>query len=276
MLDQRLAQYVEAIPGTPLPFGLFSAATIIPVSDLHELNGVTWEPLSCAEVQTTSWCDEDPDFDYEKFFERNGSLYAGPVAAYYGRNCPPIGITPAEDETRARAGLAIGEQAALEGWVWANLLVPSATDLTPITGAVAPSVGVGLLEGALAEEYRGVGVLHSPAAGSSALARDYQFYRDGARMITWLGHNVSLGAGYPNQPAADTQLMISAPITIRREDVSVPGGGGKVDVLVNDRYILAERVSVISLECDTVFSVSVDLSAGSGGGSDDNDLELES
>jgi hypothetical protein len=146
----------------------------------------------------------------------------------------------------------------------------------------------------MAATYGGVGVLHAPAATSALLARDYQMYISGVRMLTWLGNIVSLGAGYGNtvpgtsgdpEPAPDGEawLMISGPVIIRRQAVDVPGGdegankfgSGVVDIILNDRYVLAERTSVVGVECD-VFSILVDLEAisGGGGGTDD-DLQLE-
>lgn len=286
--------YVEAIPGTPLPYGLFSAATVLEVTDPHEMMGVEWQPMSCADAHNTDWCNDDPEFDYSKIFDRGETLFAPPTTIYYGRDCTVPGETADESETRARAGLAIGEGRAIEQWTWEELLAPIAVDLTPVAGAPSVAAGVGILEGALAATYGGVGVLHAPAATSALLARDYQMYLSGARMLTWLGNVVSLGAGYPNTipgtsgdpdpaPAGEAWLLISGPVIIRRAAVDTPGGddganqfgSGTIDITSNDRFVLAERTSVVGVECG-VFAVLVDLEATSGGGGGgDDDLELE-
>lgn len=289
MAKRDSAKYVEAIPGTPLPFGLLSAATVLEPTDPHELNGVEWQPLSCADAHNTDWCSDDPEFDYTKIFDRGETLYAPPVTVYYGRDCTTIGETAEEAETRARAGLAIGEARALEAWLWENTLTSEAVDLTPAAGAVELAVGIGILEGALAASYGGVGVLHSPANASAPMACNSQMYLSGGRMLTWLGNIVSLGAGYTNtaigssgdpDPAetGEAWLMISGPVIIRRDGVNVPGDlNDGVDITLNDRFVLAERTSVVGVECG-VFSILVTLAAGGGSGSSvsDNDLELES
>lgn len=264
-------QYVEAIPGTPLPHGLLNVATIIDVTDKHELNGVEWQPLSCATAQTTFWCppEGDPDPD-PKTFTNSGRAYAPPVAVYYGRECPPVG---GDDYDKAvayvKAGLAIGEQPALERWVWQTILEPAATDVTPVAGTpVAIDVGIGLIEGNLGEDYGGVGVLHVPLKAAAAVASDGHLIQGpGPRLSTWVGNFVSLGAGYPNEspagvaaPAGQAWLYASGPVIMRREGVVVvpPSDREAINIIHNDRDLLAERVWVVGVEC-AVEAVLVDL-----------------
>lgn len=263
---------VEAIPGTPLPYGLINAANLILVDDLHELNGVAWVPMSCAEAQATDWCADDIA---TKTFAGTEPAQANPVTVYYGHRCSPIGQARDEAETYARAGLSIGEPRALEAWVQTTLLAPAATDLTP-GGPVPAATGVSLLEGALAVDYGGVGVLHAPAGASALLAAGSQLVREGARMITWLGNRVALGAGYqvsnvdPNGDPADPGVLwlyISGPVTIRQQQPDVPGANptgeqhapweGVIDTTLNDRYVLAERTSVVQVECG-VFAAAIE------------------
>ena len=84
--------------------------------------------------------------------------------------------------------------------------------------------------------------------------------------------------------AQDSQLMGNG-ISRRRQRGQVEPGGdegannfgsGTIDIILNDRYVLAERTSVIGVEC-AVFATLVDLEAtsGGGGGGADDDLELE-
>jgi hypothetical protein len=274
MPEPFIGQRVEATPGAPLPYGLITAATPVLVTDLHDLNGVEWEPMSCAEAQTTSWCPppEDP-----KLFTSGGLLQAQPVTVYYGYKCPPVGKPKPEADTYARAGLAIGEPRALEAWVQENVLVPAATNLTPGGPLPVPSA-VSLLEGTMAVAYGGVGVIHAPAGASALLAAEHQLVKEGARMLTWLGNRVALGAGYqaanldPNGDPAEPGtfwLYISGPVTVLQEQPDLPGRQpsppsgveqawqGVIDTVLNDRYVLAERTSVVMVECG-VFAVQIE------------------
>lgn len=265
---------VEAIPGAPLPYGLATAANLVLVEDLHELMGVKWNPLSCAEAYTTDWCvDPPPD---PKTFDGLDTATANPVTVYAGVDCPPIGQSRADAETYARAALAIGEPRALEAWVQVNLLAPAATDLTP-SGPVPTVTAVSLLEGAMAVDYGGVGVLHAPAGASALLSHRGQLVKEGARLRTWLGNNVALGAGYqvanvaPSGDPADAGtlwLYISGPVTIRQQQPQIPGARpegdtsdapweGVINIATNDRLMLAERTSVVQLEC-AVFAAQIE------------------
>lgn len=269
---------VEAIPGTPSPYGLLSAATILEPSDPHELNGIEWEPLSCAAALTTDYCSDDPEFDPTKtFVDGGGTRTAAPVTVYYGRKCSPLGQDFSEASTYARAGLAIGEPAALEGWFQTNVLAVEATDLTPAGGAVTPAQALGILEGFLGLEYGGVGVVHVPLSLASVFGAANVLLDKGTRRETWPGNLVALGAGYevnsgPEAAPADTfWVYITGPVVVRRAGADTPAGGDRdaLDVSLNDRYVLAERTSVISYECVVGAVQVLRAVGGAGAGSGD-------
>lgn len=279
---------VEAIPGTPSPYGLLSAATVLDSTDPHELLGIEWEPLSCATALTTDYCNDDPEFDPTKVFDRGGVDTAGPVTVYYGQDCPPMGRTFDEAATRVRSGLAIGEPAALEGWFETNVLSPAATDLTPAAGPMSPPQALAVLEGYLGVNYGGVGVVHVPIGLAAVFGAAGILLDKGARRETWAGNLVALGAGYevnvgpvsssgdPTDAAADAfWVYITGPVTARREAVDVLARGDRdaLDIVLNDRYMLAERTWVLSYEC-AVAAIQVARVVGTGGGgSGDTDID---
>lgn len=263
MPSTELRTRVEAIPGTPSPYGLLSAATVLDAQG-HELLGIEWEPISCAAALTTDFCSDDDEFDPTKTFDRSGRATASPVTVYYGRDCGPIGQSFDEAAAYVRAGLAIGEPAALEGWFQTNVLSVNAEDLTPAAGAMSPAQALGVLEAYLGTNYGGVGVVHIPVGLAAVFGAAGTLLDKGARRETWAGNLVALGAGYgvnvgpvtssgdPAEAGDDAfWVYITGPVVVRREAVDVAARGDRdvVDVVLNDRTMLAERTSVISYEC---------------------------
>ncbi|MER6828882.1 hypothetical protein ABT352_23075 [Streptosporangium sp. NPDC000563] len=265
---------VQAIPGTPMPNGLLGGCTtILDVEDPHELLGVDWISLSCKEAHPTDWCPTDDAGNPlpapgPKTFERPDSETAGPVTIYAGAVCSAPGFSYAEAEQHARAGLSQGEGRALEEWFWRDVLAPKAVDRTPAAGPVSVTQGIAILEGWLAADYGGVGVIHVPAGAAALLGRFSQLMVQGSRLRTWLGNCVVLGAGYAVNtgpdgtpaPAGQAWLYASGPVVVRRGPVDViPGQApASVNIRNNDRLVLAERTFVPSTTC-AVEAVLVDL-----------------
>lgn len=290
MAIEALAQRVEAVPGAPLPYGLFSVATpLLDEPEARELAGVSWSPLSCGVANIAEWCVEGAQ--QPKTWDRPGVAYAPPLVVYYGRDCPPIGETVTEAEAAARAGLVVGEQAAVEQGFAETHLGATAIDVTPVSGAVGLVNAVMILEQALALTYRGTGVIHAPTGAASGLGASGLLVADGARYRTWAGHLVALGAGYETavmpgpddgagvEPAdpGEAWLFATGPVAVRRGAVEVRTA---VDTSVNDRVVLAERGFVVQAEC-VVLAVRTTLAPCCGGGGGDgpivdgNFLELE-
>lgn len=270
MPPSNIRQYVEAIPGTPLPHGLVSAATVVEATNPHEMLGVEWEPLTCGMAGTTDWCvdgegEGEGEGDGEKDFDQPGVETAGPVTVYYGTRCPPVGIGFEDARNRATAGLLLGEQKALESWFWTNVLsVRIEEDLTPPSGPIPIVPALGMLEQHLAENYAGVGVIHAPVGLGAWIPR---LRHEGARLTTKVGNRVVLGAGYGisvgaiNYETNVAWLYASGPVILRREPspTTLPGNESEsVNIVVNDRVILAERTWVPAVEC-TVQAIRVDI-----------------
>ena len=264
--DQLRRTRVEARPGTRLPYGLLSAAAVVPIGDRHELNGVDWQPLSCGVGLTTGWCVPDFDTDEErtKEFTRPENLTAPAVTAYHAVECSVLGFPYDEAVARARAVLDVGEQAALEGWLW-DEMTAAATDVSAGAGDGSVVGRLAELELALAGATGGVGVIHVPIVLASYLGASGAVERDGARLRTLAGHLVSIGAGYPGtSPAGDAPdpdevwMMASGPVTVRQDEVQVVPASERdsVALATNDRRVVAERTSVVQHECGS-FAVLV-------------------
>lgn len=271
MTSPGLYSRVEAIPGIPLPTGILTnATTIVDVGgDSHELMGVDWLPQSCCDAYC--WEDSCPPGEnpgspgplQDKHFCRPQWHSAAPVTVYSGVECSTIGFGYDEAVTQATTALQLGQQRALEQWTWTNVLAPRAVDRTPPSGPVGVAQAVGLLEGWLAAEYGGLGVLHVPAAAGALLASNSLVRHEGARLRSNpIGHNIVVGAGYQVNTGPDGQpapegtvwLAISGPVTVRREAVHVVPGSDRESVRIqtNDRMVLAERTFVVQVSCAVV------------------------
>lgn len=259
---------------TPYSFGLFSAAQAVEeyASGLWE-SGVTWKvndrcstggiwPSVCTPVVPSNTKTRDTEVP-------DGAARAFVVFDNYA--CwAPTDINGAPD--RARQRLAASEQASVERAVWTGvggnipaLASDAATDLTPSTGAVTITQGIGLLEEALGCLGGVEGVLHMPRRLVPPAQALYQFWRDGSVLRTMLGNRVAAYACSPNtgpdgQPAGENEAWIYAtgPVKIWRSAVSVPGTPGQwLDRSTNMYSVFAERVYLVMFDCPIV-AVRVD------------------
>lgn len=271
-----LRSYVEAIPGTPLPYGILGAScatiTDVPEERIHELNGTEWLALGCCPVQ--EWVDPCSGEDASgnppaKVFCRPETEHAVPLTVYAGAECSTLGWSYEEAREHAEASLALGEQQALEAAFWRTKLTTDAVDLTPTAGPVSVAQGVAALEGCLAETYGGVGTLHVPAGAAALLGCCNILHEDPATgtLCTLAGNCAIIGAGYsalntgPGGTPADpgtAWLYITGPLVIRRGPVdTIPGQPGpSVNTRTNDRRVLVERTYVVGTTC-TVCAIQV-------------------
>lgn len=265
-----MRKYVEPIPGEPLPHGILGACTDIrDVDDVHELLGIEWLALGCCPVNV--WrdpcvADESPGEEspgpLQKEFCRPTSEHADPITVYSGAECSTMGWSYAEARTHAEASLALGEQEAVEAGFWSDHLAVNATDLTPDGGPVNIAQGVAALEGCLAEQYGGRGVLHVPA-GVAALLGCCNLVREdpaSGNLTTLAGNCAIIGAGYSamntgpgNLPAepGTAWIYITGPVVIRRgPTMTIPDRpGASVNTRTNDRRVLVERTYVVATTC---------------------------
>lgn len=273
MPSAGLRRYVEAVPGTPLPHGILSGCTtVIDVTDVHELLGTEWRPLSCADAHDTTWCPDDQSTVPPKEFARPGICTGEPVTIYAGAECSAIGWSYAEALEHARETLRMGEQRALEEWFMRKFLCTEAEDLTPAAGPLSIAQGVGALESWLGTEYGGTGVIHVPAGAAALLGCCNIVHMDGGNPRTLLGNCLVLGAGYAANlgppacaapDAGEAWLYATSPIRVRREPpVPVPDSdSAAVDIQTNDRRVLVEAGFVVEVACCRAAAVRVRLCA---------------
>lgn len=270
-----MRKLVDPIPGTPSPYGLLGGCVeVITTSDPHELNGTEFLPMSCATARP--WIDPciDPTVPpTTKVFDRPGLCEFDPVTLYAGFTCSTIGLSYEEGQQRALAQLRMGEQRALEEYFMARLCdMAAANDLTPATGAVGVAQGVAALEGWLADNYGGQGLLHVPAAAAALLGccNVVTRTRDDRCPETLMGNGVVFGAGYnvniggagcTQAPACQAWLYITGPVRVRRDEpqLVLSRESESVRYSTNDRFALAETTAVVEVACCEAAAVLVNL-----------------
>lgn len=269
----------------PAPFGLLSSlATEIRNGDQHWRNGVTYESL-CPESATT----------YNDCFAVSGTGAPAPVpgpkaptferdfrgatsfTVYAEVDCSAVGFWDDSQALIERA-LARVEEEAVEAAVWTGVAgggtvvfphlaaATAVTDRSGITlqtavttvsgGAIFDIVeGIGRLEEALGECYRGVGVLHVPVALGAALADAMLLVREGPRYRTPRGNIIVLGDGYPGTsptgvlPADSRWVYATGMPFIYRSDIFVTPPVSTLDRENNSVTPIAERTFLVGWEC---------------------------
>ena len=272
MPSAALRKYVDAVPGEPLPHGLLGGCTdVIDSSDVHEMLGTEWRPLSCADAHDTTWCPPEGDPDPAPItYNRPGTCTAAPITIVSGTECSTIGLTYPEAVQQAREGLRMGAQRALEEWFLSHVLCELGEDQTPAAGAVSVSQGISILETWLGTEYGGTGVLHVPVGVGALLAERSNIFLDTGTPRTLVGNCVVLGAGYsinlgpPACTVADpgeAWLYATSPIRVRRDEVEiVPNRDAEsVAIRTNDRRVEAMRTFVVEIACCRAAAVRVKL-----------------
>lgn len=200
----------------------------------------------------------------------DGKSYTGadPFIVMAGVACGSLGTLNVDDQARARAALAAGEQRAVEATFERGNIDPSLSNgavVTPGgTGALRVKRAVGTLERYLRSEYGGVGVIHA----SPLLAEYIRPDRDGNVMRTQLGTPIAFGSGYlgvdPTSgaaaPANQVWIYATGAVTIRRSAVSLPATGAEtLDRSTNQVLMIAERGVMVAIDCVPVAAALVDL-----------------
>jgi hypothetical protein len=276
---------------TPVPYGLLSVAEqATDLGDAHWRNGVQIQPDSCGPAQVTdARCLSSGHTKVP-----TGSLptrAADPFAVYSYIACAPIGYGDfAEVQTRARNALLLNEGPRVEHTFWTggvDAVSPHLAANAAITEGVAGSTEVvtlqtaatviatgvpyqeamGLLEGALASCYGGLGVIHAPRWTLDRFKLNTGVDRDGSRFRAGGGTPVAFGAGYPgtgpNGAAAavgHAWLYATGAVRYWRSDVEFTAGSWAeaIERSVNDTVPIAERVYVIDWDC-CHFAIEVEV-----------------
>lgn len=268
-------------------------------ADPHWRNGVVYQP-QCGDADTTY----DPCVSVDGAGEpvpappektATAELVARgatPFAVYAEIDCNPVGWWD-EAQQRAEQALARAEEWQVERAFWTGLAanqqvvhphLAADSDLetddgvrlqTAATVVVDTVVGVpqglGLLEQALADCYKGVGVIHVPEQLIPLLADAQQIIRQGEVYRTWNGNLVAAGSGYPGSgpdgstPADGSVWMYAtgAVFAYRSRPMVIPPEEGAFDHRGNTVKVLTERTYVLGWDCCHL-AVQVDATGSTG------------
>ncbi len=261
----------------PVPFGLFSAATIAEDLDPHELNGVDYEAVCSAVVR--EWppagavaAGGAPTSGYETKIPDStiAVTAADPVVVYAAEQPAPDHVQHGLTSLRQR--FRAGEQSTVERLLHTGMLgnrpalAPDALVLNDGRPLPVPHA-IGLLEHWMASISGGVGVIHAPRWTAQVIATGGLIGSAGPRATTKLGTTLALGTGYPGtapvtvappegDDATNVWLYISRPVTLRRSTLVERD---TFDPATNTGFRLVERLYVADLPCHQVAAVRTDL-----------------
>lgn len=185
-------------------------------------------------------------------------------AAYGGVSCAAVGLDQAGMQRAVERVFQAGESTAVERAMMETRFVAdpggrwaAPVDLTPTGGAVAPAVGVALLEGYAGSVYVGAPTIHVPRTIASILLSTQPALLEGGRFVTKLGSKIAAGAGYdfPNlgptgaeAPVGEKWLYATGEVVVRRGPAIVRQAMATTD---NEVYVLAERGYIAAVDCFT-------------------------
>lgn len=277
--------FVPSPTFVPAPFGLLSSlASEIRGGDPHWRNGVTYESLCPGSDTTYADCfavsgtgapapvpgPKSPTFERE---------YRGatPFTVYAEIDCSAVGFWD-NSQALIETALARVEEDAVEAAVWTGVAgggtvvfphlaedsvvtdrsgITLQTAVTVVSGGAVFDVveGIGRLEAALGDCYRGVGVLHVPVELGPALAEAMLLVRDGPRYRTPRGNIIVLGHGYPGTspsgvlPGDSRWVYATGMPFIYRSEIFVTPPVSTLDRETNSVTPIAERTFLVGWEC---------------------------
>jgi hypothetical protein len=278
---------------TPLPYGLLSVVGLPSESTPHWRNGVWHQPDACGEaLSTIDPCPPITGLGKSPSATGIPAMGSDPFTVYAWVDCGPVSVAEPEAMERARNALLNGEGRTIESVFWTGDVTPAgAPDINPhlaedtaiietdgvisqlavspvTTGSSAVDVveAIGLLEGALADCYGGVGVIHVPRTALAHLASKTLVVVDGDQLRTVGGNLVAAGAGYPgtsptgaNPAVGHGWFYATGSVDLRRSDIRFTSTYAEaVDKAENSLVLIAERTYVITWDC-CLFGANVRL-----------------
>ncbi len=262
------------------------------VDKIHWRNGIMFQGTPCDPAQTTQDPCPAPSAGFAKPPTSDGLPIRGAqtFTVFAELECNPIGYWDDAD-ARITDLLTSGEARAVETTFWSGAINAPTTGITyphlasddvvyssdglvllqtaaqVVTGwAVDILQGVGLLEGALARCFGGVGVIHAPREALSAMAESHLIEPRGGTMYTIGGVPVAFGAGYlttgpdgtPASPG-NAWLYATGPVMMRRSEIRIVAGRAQsLNRSVNTLTMIAERDYNLAWNC-CHFAIQVSL-----------------
>lgn len=266
---------------TTLPHGLWDSIQSPSPDGVHWQNGVTWVDRCPAGDTTYDECisatgigspPEPPAKTPNVTQESRAALPFTVIAEFH---CSPVGI--GEAQSIAQDALARVEQQQLETAFWTGLAADQAVAFphlsadaevmdgevllqptaSPIVTGADVAHGLGMLEQALADCYKGQGLIHVPRTALPTLAAwKLASLNDDGRLVTPAGNLIVVGGGYPGSgpdgeaPAAGTTWIYATGAAWGyRSDVYFTQVRDSLDRTSNTLRMQAERNYLIGFEC---------------------------
>lgn len=298
-------QIVDPPSFTPTPYGLLTVVQWPDSGDVHWRNGITYQPQcgmpatstydECISVTGAGAAPPPPPPTINTNTVVRTLRGATPFTVLAEFDCAAVGNDQAREI--AKTALAATESWQVERSFWtgisggqsvvfphlaANAVINDPNQAVTImmqSAAVIVTGGallnateaLGALEGALADVYNGVGVIHVPQRAVAALDAYGLIRTQGPVMKTLNGNLVAVGAGYPGTsptgaaPSADTGWFYAtgAIMAYRGQLVVRANDTQAFDRSENTRRLIAERTYLLGWDCGH-FAVQAALGAPKG------------
>lgn len=247
-----VAHNVTAPPIAPYRYGLFSVAAEQAPDTPHAfgVGQYTWESDWCGEAVavTHSPCVQDNPESISIDSTLCNLAQFQPFWVYAYSQAGAGAYLSDELQAQARDRIANGSQYAVEAQLWATM--DAAITQVSVTGGVQ---GLAYVEQLLAQQYKGLGVIHMSRYAATILGQLGLLMPDGATLRTKLGTPVVAGAGYQQVGGAlptTYDIFGTGPVV-------VVGGATTIipallDTAINNVHALAFKPYVAGWDCTAV------------------------
>jgi hypothetical protein len=241
----------------PYRFGLFSAVDFEAIGT-HDRVGMTWRSDGCAVADITLDACKNPAIDPLDSSLCGYSGTAEAFTAYILDTDSLAGVSMADHEAQARARFIAAEQAAVEGHIFAELLVEgiaagSIIDLST-QGAKGPADAylsmLATVEDQLALLTGNEGVIYMSRFAAIALSDHTE--KSNGMLRTRLGTPIAaMAVGATANTIRTGDVMFgTGPVKASRGEIEVFNGTG--DLAINDASIIAQRTYAFGYDCGVV------------------------
>jgi hypothetical protein len=272
-------QLIEFPANRRLRYGLFAAATLLPMPDRVIATGLQYYADDCGNflADYNQECGETSPT--KAFTEGSELLGTDPYWIVNRIRCGTVGRTAQEIRSVAQGRLNAMEQWAVENRLWNGIAAqPGVLDLVSNVGTVTvvptvPGAGAAIsaLENAFYQVNGYVGTIHVNVRAEGALEYAGFLNPEAGVLRTRMGSAVSLGAGYGiTGPAAAAPaagfvwaFMTGYTAVWRSTDTQIPQPDPQrvMDRAANQWDVVGERVYAASWSCPEVFAVQVPIAA---------------
>lgn len=249
-------------PGYELqPYGLFTVANgPLPLPEQASVNGLEWETPYCG-LPTGYEVACVPGSKAAALVDGYTIVTGDPFTVLKGSLCGSSNSSADDRRTRdlVLSALYAGEQRAVEN-IFSRQLVGQARGLsgggaTQLAASANVIQAFALLEAAFGAVYGLPGIIHVPLLAEPMVKREGLVDKVSGKWMTPTGHAVSFGnyAGYTAAdvaPAAgNTNIYITAPVTVYRNEPFVSPWAESIDKTTNQIRRFAERTYIVTYEC---------------------------